>query len=179
MSYNYLFTSQRLGFRNWLLTDLEPMAGINADPAVMEFFPGTKSLQETKEFIERMQQQMEERGYCYFAVDKLEDGGFIGFIGLSYQTFEADFTPCIDIGWRLSKSEWNKGYATEGAKRCLDYGLNDLGIKKINCIAPKINMRSEGVMKKTGMVKVKEFIHPLLLNDERLQKCVLYESVRH
>ena len=120
---------------------------------------------------------MAERTYCYFAVDKLDDGTFIGFIGLAYKTFETDFTPCVDIGWRLCKKEWNKGFATEGAKRCLAYGLDELGIKKINCIAPKVNIRSEQVMKKAGMSKVKEFIHPLLLNDERLRECVLYETV--
>ena len=178
MPRNYLFTSQRLGFRNWQETDVEPMAAINADPDVMEFFPGTKTLQETKKFIERMQQQMGARGYCYFAVDKLEDGAFIGFIGLSYQTYEADFNPCVDIGWRLRKNEWNKGFATEGAKRSLDYGLNELGLNKINCIAPKINLRSENVMKKIGMTKVKEFIHPMLLHDDRLRECVLYEATK-
>ena len=110
-----------------------------------------------------------------FAVDKLENGEFIGFIGLSEQTYEADFTPCIDIGWRIKRSEWNKGFATEGAKRCLDYALNDLKIKEIYSVAPKINTKSEHIMKKIGLKKQYEFEHPSLINNERLKICVLYK----
>jgi RimJ/RimL family protein N-acetyltransferase len=175
MQTDYLFTSPRLGFRNWKEEDIAMMAEINADADVMKYFPAIQSIGETAAFIEKMQKQLAEKGYCYFAVDKLEDGAFIGFIGLSEKTFEAAFTPCIDIGWRLSKKEWNNGYATEGAKRCLEYGLNELNIPKIVAIAPKINTPSERVMQKIGMVKVSEFIHPLLANDERLQLCVLYQ----
>src|SRR5580698_8035695 len=97
----YLFKSERLGFRNWQKADLPLLAEINADPEVMKFFPGIHNLAQTGSFIERMQKHLVDKGYCYYAVDKLVDGSFIGFIGLSQQTFEADFTPCIDIGWRL------------------------------------------------------------------------------
>ncbi|MCW3124243.1 MAG: acetyltransferase, ribosomal protein N-acetylase [Flavipsychrobacter sp.] len=175
MNGQYLFTSERLGFRNWEQADIPLMAEINADPDVMEFFPGTKNHEETAAFIERMQLQLADNGYCYFAVDKLEDRSFIGFIGLSEQAYEASFTPCTDIGWRLSKKYWGKGYATEGAVRCLEYAFSNLKIKKVLAVAPKINVRSELVMQKAGMRKVEEFIHPLLLNDERLRECVLYE----
>ena len=152
------------------------MAAINADPDVMEFFPGIKSYEETEAFIVRMQQQYSEKSYCYFAIYTLEEGAFIGFIGLSEQTFKSDFTPCIDIGWRLGKNAWNKGYATEGAKRCLDYAFDVLKIHKVLAVEPKIHIRTEQVMKKIGMNKIREFEHPLLANDERLKKCVLYEA---
>jgi RimJ/RimL family protein N-acetyltransferase len=171
----YLFESARLGFRNWLESDIEPMSEINIDPEVMEYFPAIRTQAHTIEFIERMQDQFSKKGFCYFAVDTLKDNEFIGFIGLSEQTFEADFTPCIDIGWRLKKEAWNKGFATEGAYRCLEFGFDELKIEKINAIAPKVNHRSENVMKKIGMKKVKEFKHPMLKNDERLEDCVLYE----
>ena len=172
---DYLFKSDRLGFRNWLDSDLEKLAAINADKEVMEFFPSTRTLPETRIFIERMQKQYTEKGYCYFAVDTLEDENLIGFIGLSEQNYEADFTPCIDIGWRLAKKAWNKGYATEGAKRCLEFGFKKLRLNKIYSIAPVINIRSQQVMKKIGMRKVKTFDHPQLLNNKRLRKCLLYE----
>ncbi|PYF72987.1 GNAT family N-acetyltransferase [Pedobacter nutrimenti] len=171
----YIFTSERLGFRNWLMTDVEIMAEINSDEEVMEFFPGTKSRQETTEFIERMQHQFQEKGFCYYAVDKLETSEFIGFIGLSEQVFAADFTPCIDIGWRLKRAQWNKGYATEGAKRCLDYAFNQLKLEKVMAIAPTVNLKSEQVMKKIGMKKTKNFNHPGLADHKRLQECTLYE----
>ncbi|MBK1896764.1 GNAT family N-acetyltransferase [Chryseobacterium paridis] len=172
---NYIFQSDRLGFRDWLPSDIEIMSEINADPKVMEFFPAIQSKQETLEFIERMQNQLKAKGFCYFAVDKLDTKEFIGFIGLSEQNFESDFTPCIDIGWRIRVEDWNNGYATEGAKRCLEYAFHDLKIKKINSIAPLINVRSEAVMKKIGMHKIKNFLHPRLHDTPRLQECVLYE----
>lgn len=175
---SYLFTSARLGFRMWLAPDLEELAAINADKAVMEFFPRLATKEETANFIQRMEKQWADKGFCYFAVDTLENNEFIGFIGLSEQTFEAAFTPCIDIGWRLSKTAWNQGFATEGAARCLEFAFHDLSLPKIVAVAPKINVRSEQVMKKIGMKKLGEFEHPLLGDCERLKDCVLYEKVR-
>jgi RimJ/RimL family protein N-acetyltransferase len=96
----YLFKSARLGFRNWSDIDVEKMSEINADTEVMEFFPGIQTKIQTIIFIERMKKQLTENSFCYFAVDKLENNQFIGFIGLAEQTFDSDFTPCIDIGWR-------------------------------------------------------------------------------
>ncbi|MCP4458773.1 MAG: GNAT family N-acetyltransferase [Cytophagales bacterium] len=171
----YLFESERLGFRTWHGSDIANMAEINADPTVMEFFPSTQTLEQTQEFIERMRKNYNKSGYCYFAVDKLENGKFIGFIGLSNQDFKSDFTPCVDIGWRLKQSEWGKGYATEGAKRCLNFAFNELKLNIIKSHAPVLNLKSKQVMKKLGMNKVQTFNHPLLAGDERLQECVLYE----
>lgn len=171
----YIFTSDRLGFRNWNLTDIEKMQKINSDEKVMEFFPNIPTIEQTTEFVERMQKQFENKGFCYFAVDKLEENEFIGFIGLSEQTYEADFTPCVDIGWRIKNSEWNKGYATEGAKKCLEYALNELKFENVYSIAPKINKKSEHIMTKIGMKKQYEFEHSLLAKFEQLKTCVLYK----
>ena len=175
MDRNYLFTSQRLGFRNWRTEDIPFLAAINADPAVMEFFPGTKSLIETTDFIGRMQRQYTAKGYCYFAVDVLADNQFIGFIGISKQTFISPYTPCHDVGWRLAQNSWGSGYATEGAKACIAYAFDKLLLAKLIAIAPAINTRSVQVMGKAGMMRAGEFVHPLLLTDERLKNCVVYE----
>lgn len=173
---NYLFTSERLGFRNWMMTDIDCMHEINSDEKVMEFFPSLSTKDQTIEFVGRMKKQYANKGFCYFAVDKLEDNEFIGFIGISEQTYKADFTPCIDIGWRIKSSEWHKGFATEGAKKCLDFALNELKIEKIYSVAPKVNIKSERIMIKIGMKKAYEFEHPLLLHNARLKTCVLYET---
>ena len=170
----YLFKSSRLGFRNWTPADLDPMAGISGSDEVMEFFPRPATFEETNNFIARMKRQMAENGFCYFAVDKLEDASFIGFIGLMLQDYKADFTPCIDIGWRLDLIAWNKGYATEGALACLDYGFNNLNLVSIYSTAPVVNVKSEAIMKRIGMRKIKEFDHPRLLDDDRLRCCNLY-----
>ena len=170
----YLFTSERLGFRNWQEADIPMLAEVNADPVVMEFFPSIQGFQQTVDFVRRMQKQFAEKGYCYFAVDKLDREEWIGFIGLSDQDYKADFTPCIDIGWRLKQSAWHNGFATEGAKRCMEYGLTNLGLLKVFAVAPKINARSEHIMKSIGMFKVSEFDHPALREDTRLNPCILY-----
>lgn len=172
---NYLFTSERLGYRNWTDQDLPAMAKINADARVMEFFLRTSTTAETAGFIERMKIQFSKNGFCYFAVDKLEDHSFIGFIGISEQNYASEFTPCVDIGWRLAYKEWGHGYATEGAKKCLDFAFNQIGLKTINAICPVVNTPSERVMKKLGMKKVKTFTHPLLSENKTLETCVLYE----
>ena len=170
----YLFKSSRLGFRTWQKEDIDKMAAINMDKEVMEFFPTTRTYGETVVFVDRMTIQFILKGYCYFAVDILADKSFIGFIGFSEQNYQADFTPCIDIGWRLAKTAWHHGYATEGAMRCLEYGFETLHLEKVYSITPVVNTKSEGVMKNIGMQKVKTFSHPQLLENARLRNCNLY-----
>lgn len=172
----YIFTSERLGFRNWTSTDVDKMHEINSDEKVMEFFPGIPTKGQTTEFVELMINQFDDKGFCYFAVDKLDDNEFIGFIGLSEQIYEADFTPCVDIGWRIKSSVWNKGFASEGAKKYLDYALNELKLENVYSIAPKINIKSEHIMTKIGLQKQYEFEHSLLTINDRLKTCVLYKT---
>lgn len=173
----YIFKSARLGFRDWLEGDIDKLTNINMDPQVMEFFPAVQSQERTRQFVKRMKELFVEKGFCYFAVEELNTNEFIGFIGLSVQNFESDFTPCIDIGWRLHTNKWNKGFATEGARRCIDYAFNDLKLKSVHAITPKVNAASVRVMQKIGMKELKLFNHPLLGSNERLQECVLYGIV--
>ena len=175
MSDKYLFASERLGFRNWIDSDIAKIIDISSDPDVMEFFPAIATKIQTVEFIYRMKLMYIEKGYCYFAVNQLKDESFIGFIGLCYQTYESQFTPSVDVGWRLNREYWNNGFATEGAKKCLDYGFNKLGLKKIIATAPIINIKSIRVMKKVGMERLTEFKHPRLKSDKQLEDCVCYE----
>ncbi|MCF2875104.1 MULTISPECIES: GNAT family N-acetyltransferase [unclassified Tenacibaculum] len=172
---NYLFTSNRLGFRNWTDSDLDALHEINSNPEVMRYFPTILKKEQTLDFIHRMQKQFNEKKLCYFAVEIIETKEFIGFIGLSEQTYAADFNPSIDIGWRLHPNFWGKGYATEGAKRCLEYGFSQLKLKEIVSVAPIVNTPSIIVMEKINMKKVKEFKHPLLGNFPKIEACVLYK----
>ncbi|MBK7222060.1 MAG: GNAT family N-acetyltransferase [Saprospiraceae bacterium] len=174
----YIFTSERLGFRNWQEEDITTMTEINNDPDVMAFFPGLLNEEQTTAFVQRMMAQYENKGFCYFAVDELATGNFIGFIGLSEQSYEAAFTPCVDIGWRLHSISWNRGFASEGAKRCLEYAFNELRLDEIYAIAPKINIKSEKIMQKIGMQKQYEFDHPFLADNTLLKKCNLYKISR-
>jgi len=175
MPNNHLFTSPRLGFRNWKNSDIPKMAAISGDPEVMQYFSAPTTEEQTRQFILRMQTDFKERGYCYFAVDRLDTGEMIGFIGLMYQDYDVDFTPCVDIGWRLKKSAWRQGFASEGARACLDFAFTKLKLESVVAVATCVNIPSEGVMQKIGMQKVKVFVHPRLIEDERLRDCILYE----
>jgi len=170
----YLFKSERLGFRNWTEKDIPDMAKINADSKVMEFFPSLPNKEETEQFVDRMVHQFSENGFCYFAVDKLENIEFIGFIGIAAQIFESEFTPCVDIGWRLAQKEWGKGYASEGAKQCLEFAFNEVNLNEVISICTENNSRSEKVMKKIGMKKIGEFVHPKLKDHSKYRNCICY-----
>jgi RimJ/RimL family protein N-acetyltransferase len=174
-STKYLFQSARLGFRNWQAEDVPVMADFNADPEVMEFFPAPATLEQTAYFVVRMQQLFAERGHCFFPAFRLADDQLIGFIGLGYQDFAASFTPCADIGWRLGKAYWGQGYATEGAKRCLEYAFDELGLTNVKSIASVVNVKSIRVMEKIGMQKQLYFQHPKLVDYPRIVDCVCYE----
>ncbi len=119
----YIFTSDRLGFRDWKQSDVDVFAAINGDTEVMQYFESIMTTAQTQDFVNRMQTEFARCRHCYFAVEILETKELIGCIGLGNKDFEADFTPCVDVGWRIGKQFWGKGYGTEGAKRCLEYGF--------------------------------------------------------
>ncbi|MEO0895782.1 MAG: GNAT family N-acetyltransferase [Bacteroidota bacterium] len=172
---SYLFKSERLGFRKWTPDDLAPFAAMNADPEVMRYFPAVLSQDETQGLMDRINKHQEEETFCFYAVDRLENEEFIGFIGLSRPKFEADFTPCVEIGWRLKASVWRRGYATEGALKCLEVAFDELGNEEIYSFTAHSNFPSYKVMEKIGMKKVGEFIHPKIGPDHPLNPHVLYK----
>lgn len=177
MSNPYIFTSERLGFRNWNLEDLEEFAELNADEEVMQHFSKTLSTDEVVLFIKRLKAHFVQYGYTYYATELLDTGEFIGMIGIAYQVYESPFTPATDIGWRLKKDAWGKGYATEGAKRCLDYAHYQLGIDKILSVCTIQNQKSENVMKKIGMRKIGEFDHPEMIHHPQHLKHHCYQII--
>ena len=174
----YIFKSDRLGFRNWTNEDLEEFAKLNSDEEVMEHFPKTLSKKEVEKFIDRLKKHFEENGFTYYATEILETKEFIGMIGLAFQEYKTNFTPAVDIGWRLKRNAWGNGYATEGAKKCLEYAFNELGINRIISVCTIKNKKSENVMKKIGMTKKGEFNHPEMSNHPEYQKHYCYEIIK-
>src|SRR5262249_52153396 len=156
-------------------SDFAPFAAMNADPDVMEFFPATLTEEHTKEMIKRITGGFTTRGWGLYAVEKKIDGQFIGFCGFAIPAFEAYFTPCIEIGWRLRKEDWGKGYCREAALACLDYGFSILDFAKIVSFTSTLNTRSQHLMKRIGMEKIGEFDHPKIDTAHRLCRHVLYE----
>ena len=175
---SYLFESARLGFRNWHEQDLEAMAAINADPTVMQFFPGTQDKTATVDFISRMQKLFDKKGYTYFACELLGASELIGFIGLADQDFRSPWTPFTDIGWRLDKKYWGLGLATEGARAVLQFAYSKTDLNEIYAVAPRINQPSIHVMEKIGMTRIGQFAHPKLVDFPELEHCWVYKISR-
>ncbi|WP_260411201.1 GNAT family N-acetyltransferase [Cohnella xylanilytica] len=166
--------TSRLRLRDWSDADLEPFARMNADAEVMRYFPATMSGEATRAFYESILRDFREDGFGFYAAEEKESGEFIGFIGLRRVTFEADFTPCVEIGWRLRRESWGRGYATEGAEACLELGFGELGLPEIYSFTAEVNQPSWNVMRKIGMSFVGTFDHPRVSADSPLCKHVLY-----
>jgi RimJ/RimL family protein N-acetyltransferase len=172
---NYIFESSRLGFRVWEESDLGAFSRMNADEDVMRFFPSVQTREQSRAFIERVQNHQQTHGFCYFVVDELTSGDFIGFIGASHQDFEAPFTPCVDLGWRLLPEFWGKGYAQEGANAVLVF-LEKFDLNAVYAVAPSANVPSIKVMERIGMTRRGEFRHPALVDSPDLVDCVYYSK---
>lgn len=171
---NYIIKTERLGLRNWQTKDIAPAKAMNANKSVMEFFPNILSQKQTEDFIQRMRKHFRKHEFCYFAVDELVTGKFIGFIGFIHQTYNAPFTPFVDLGWRLIPEAWGQGFATEGAKACIDFAFTEIGLKELYAVTPKLNKKSEHVMRKLGMSFHTQFEHPKLKINSPLRNCVAY-----
>lgn len=170
----------RLVLRQWLPEDREPFAAMNADPRVMEFFPATLTRAESDEMADRIQESIATRGFGFWAVEIPSVTPFAGFIGLTAPRFEAHFTPCIEIGWRLASQFWNQGYATEGAVAALAYGFRTLKVEEIVAFTVPANVPSRHVMEKIGMIwnPADDFDHPRIPAGHPLRRHVLYRTPR-
>lgn len=171
---NNFFESERLVFRSWTQEDKDEFRKLNADQEVMKYFPDVLSHEESDLLFDRIRKNMAEKGYGLWAVEIKKSGDFIGFIGFNNADFRSFFTPCIEIVWRLKSEAWGKGFATEGAKRCLRFGFEDLGFSDIYSFTAVENTRSEMVMKRIGMIRIAEFDHPEVPMDSSLSRHVLY-----
>jgi RimJ/RimL family protein N-acetyltransferase len=168
--------TDRLYLRRWLPSNRAPFAQMNCDPRVMEFFPGPLSRQESDALVDRIEAHFQQHGFAQWAVEIPGVTPFAGFIGLSIPRFEAHFTPCIEVGWRLDAAYWNRGYATEGARAALEFGFRWLQAKEIVSFTVPLNVRSRRVMEKLGMTRSPsdDFDHPLLPEGHPLRRHVLY-----
>jgi RimJ/RimL family protein N-acetyltransferase len=169
-----ILATERLILRGWTDADRAPFAAMNADPRVMEFFPGPLTAEESDALVDRIQQRFREDGYGLWAVERRDEGDLIGFVGVAAPTFEAPFTPCIEIGWRLAVDAWGHGYATEAAQAVLALGFERLGLPGILSWTAVINRRSRAVMERLGMTHDGDFDHPRIAEGDRLRRHALY-----
>lgn len=153
---------------------------MNAVPEVMEHFPSVLTRAESDATVERIQKHFDERGFGVWAIEVPGEDAFVGFVGLMVPAFEAHFTPCVEVGWRLSRAHWGKGYATEGARAALRQGFEELGLTEIVSMTVLANVRSRRVMEKLDMQRDPEddFDHPRVAEGSPLRRHVLYRLRR-
>ena len=168
--------TSRLLLRGWRPEDREPFAALNADPRVTEFLGRMGDRAESDELLDRAEEHWTARGFGLWAVERLEDGAFLGFTGLSSPSFEAAFTPAVEVGWRLAHAAWGHGYATEAAEEALAFGFERLGLEEIVSFTTVANERSRRVMERLGMRRdpADDFDHPRLEEGHPLRPHVLY-----
>ncbi len=168
--------SPRVLLRQWQDSDRGPFAALNADPEVMEYFPGMLSRADSDALADRITTGIAERGWGLWAAEVTGTGAFAGFVGLNPANFDAPFTPAVEIGWRLARSHWGQGIATEAAHAVLDYAFGGLTLDEIVSFTSTTNVRSQRVMQNLGMQHdpADEFEHPALPEDHPLRRHVLY-----
>jgi RimJ/RimL family protein N-acetyltransferase len=182
MSAESELTTRRLLLRRWQQTDHGPFAELNADPSVMEYFPAPLTRADSDRLIARIEAGFDLRGYGLWALELRASGQLVGFAGLDVPSFKAHFTPAVEIGWRLARSAWGQGYATEAAQVSLAFGFEQAGLGEIVSFTSTTNLRSQAVMKRIGMTHdpADDFDHPALEDGDPLRRHVLYRiSVDH
>jgi RimJ/RimL family protein N-acetyltransferase len=166
--------------RRWRSEDCEPFAEMNADPDVMRYFPARLDRVASDAFVDRIEAGFDEHGFGLWAIERLDTYAFIGFVGLSVPSFDARFTPAVEIGWRLARSSWEQGFATEAGLRAVQAGFEDFGLTQIVSFTATVNTRSTAVMGRLGMTHdpADDFDHPALRAGHPLQRHVLYRLRR-
>jgi RimJ/RimL family protein N-acetyltransferase len=172
-----ILETPRLILRRWQESDSEPFYRINSDSRVMEFFPACLTREESDALIATAQTHFEMHGFGPFAAELRDGGNLAGFVGLMVPQFEAHFTPCVEIGWRLAAEYWNQGLATEAATAVLRLAFEELGLREVVSFTVPANRRSRRVMEKLGMAYSGEFDHPRLAEGHPLRQHVLYRKL--
>jgi RimJ/RimL family protein N-acetyltransferase len=173
--------TQRLLLREWRPEDREPFAALNADPRVMEYLPAVLPRAQSDALARASEQHFVTHGFGPWAVEVPGVAPFIGFVGLDVPAFEAHFTPCVEIGWRLSAEHWGQGYATEAALASAAHAFDVVGLEQLVSFTTPPNARSQAVMQRIGMThdEADDFDHPRLPPGHRLRRHVLYRLNRN
>jgi RimJ/RimL family protein N-acetyltransferase len=157
----------RLVMRGWTSPDRDVFAAMNADPEVMEHFPATMPRDESDAFVDRIERGFDAHGFGLWALELRESGEFVGFTGLSVPRFHADWMdqreqPVVEVGWRLVRSAWGKGLASEAAREACRFGFEEVGRREITSFTVVGNLRSQAVMRRLGMTPIAEYDHPVV-----------------
>ncbi|MCX5199637.1 GNAT family N-acetyltransferase [Streptomyces sp. NBC_00249] len=166
--------TDRLLLRPWRESDLEPWAAMNADPEVRKYLGDLLTREQSDAVVERMRTDFDARGFGWWALELRETGEFIGRAGLD--EIDIPFAG-VDVGWRLVRSAWGHGYATEAARACLAFAFGTLGLREVLASTTVGNLRSQAVMHRIGMTRdpADDFEDPSV-PEGPLRPCVLYRT---
>jgi ribosomal-protein-alanine N-acetyltransferase len=175
------FRTERLLLRGWRDADLDPYAALNADPEVAEFLSTPLDREQSAAMISRVRAHWRNEGFGLFAVERLDDGAFLGFCGVTTLAWAPD--PVPEIGWRLARDAWGRGYATEASREAMRFAFADRGIDELVSYTHVDNARSRRVMEKLGMARRDpaapyDFLHPRLPGGDPLRPTVTYRLSR-
>ena len=169
-------TTPRLALGSWDDEATDGLFRLSSDPEVMRYFPALATPEQIEALAQRHQANLDAGRPGLYAVRVRETSRFIGFVGLAVPFFEAAFVPCVEIGWRLAREAWGKGYATEAGQACLAHGFDTLGLPEIVSFTAVLNKPSIAVMRRLGMHTDpdEDFDHPSVPEGHRLRRHVLY-----
>ncbi|MFT5570820.1 MAG: RimJ/RimL family protein N-acetyltransferase [Cyclobacteriaceae bacterium] len=171
-----IIETNRLRLRQWKTADLQAFITMNQDEAVMEFLGGPRKPSVTEQTFDRLREHIDQHSFGFLSAELKETKQWIGFIGLQHVSFNAYFTPAIELGYRIEKKYWNQGLATEGAAACCIFAENNLQDHALVSFCYAGNKKSASVMSKVGLTYQGQFDHPLLSQEHPLQKHVLYSN---
>ncbi|MDX6751645.1 GNAT family N-acetyltransferase [Geminicoccaceae bacterium 1502E] len=180
MTERPVLATDRLILRPWRDADREALGALNADPEVMAHFPAPLDRAASDAMLERMRGQFATLGFGFWAVTEAPDGPLLGLVGLGAPRFEAHFTPCIEVAWRLGRAHWGKGYASEAARAALVFGFERAGLDEIVAMTLPTNRRSQAVMERLGMTRdpADDFDHPNVPEGHAMRRHLLYRLTR-
>lgn len=172
--------TERLILRRWQPADLEPFARMNADERTMRFMPAVLTREETRELIARFEVHHATHGFGVWALEARESGALVGYTGLQWVSFDAGFSPAVEILWRLAPDCWGRGYATEAARAVLRSGFENLALDRVVSFTVPANGSSRAVMDRIGMTRehALDFDHPRLPAEHALSRHVVYALTR-
>jgi ribosomal-protein-alanine N-acetyltransferase len=170
----------RVRLRPWRDDDIEAWVAMSADPRVMEFFPSVVDRVRAEATAKRLRDRLDADGFGWWVLEINDRAPFAGVVALQDVSFEAPFTPALEVGWRLRCEYWGHGFATEGARAALAYAFDVLDRAEVVAMTATINTRSQRVMQRLGMTydPRDDFDHPMLPRGDRLERHVLYRIGR-
>ena len=142
-------TTSRLKLRPFYEEDAARLHEILSEEDILRYFPspGTPTLDQIRKLIANQLRHWEEHGFGWWAVEPIGEDQLIGWNGLQY----LPDTDEIEVGYLLSRSYWNRGLATEGARAGLEFAFGKLDLKQVVAIVHPENRASQRVIEKLGM----------------------------